>query len=173
MSGVLMRRRGLFFMKSMVVFLTWIQYTSSFTINPFPCTKGTKWLGKKWMDRYYSNSFTCNKDLGRRAAQCICATKHKNLWSIDECLEAYNNNNVSHRNRIHFIDGSWYHKGNRNGRKEFEDGPRIPNALYLDMDDIAMSRELYPSMNPKGLRVMFPPKVRTRQTSQRSRRKNC
>ena len=173
MSGVLMRRRGLFFMKSMVVFLTWIQYTSSFTINPFPCTKGTKWLGKKWMDRYYSNSFTCNKDLGRRAAQCICATKHKNLWSIDECLEAYNNNNVSHRNRIHFIDGSWYHKGNRNGRKEFEDGPRIPNALYLDMDDIAMSREHYPSMNPKGLRVMFPPKVRTRQTSQRSRRKNC
>ena len=34
---------------------------------------------------------------------------NKNLWSIEECLEK--------RNDIQFVDGSWYHKGERNGRK--------------------------------------------------------
>ena len=42
----------------------------------------------------------------------------------------------------------------------FEAGPRIPGAHYLDMDDIATSKELFPALNPKGLRVMFPPEVR-------------
>ena len=35
--------------------------------------------------------------------------KKKNLWSIEECLEK--------RNDIQFVDGSWFHKGERNGRK--------------------------------------------------------
>jgi hypothetical protein len=43
----------------------------------------------------------------------------------------------------------------------FEEGPRIPGANYWDMDDIATSKELFPELNPKGLRVMFPPKVRS------------
>ena len=73
----------------------------------------------------------------------------KNLWSIEECIE--------NRENIKFIDGSWYHKGNRNGREDFKKGPRLPNANYLDMDDIATSKELYPELNPKDLRVMFPP----------------
>lgn len=34
----------------------------------------------------------------------------KNLWSIEDCLEQIEN--------IQFIDASWYHKGERNGRQE-------------------------------------------------------
>lgn len=37
-------------------------------------------------------------------------TSNKNLWSVQECIEQ--------RDHIQFLDGSWYHKGNRNGRKE-------------------------------------------------------
>ena len=42
---------------------------------------------------------------------------------------------------------------------EFENGPRIPGSHYFDMSDISTSKELFPKLNPKGLNVMFPPKV--------------
>jgi hypothetical protein len=34
----------------------------------------------------------------------------KNLWSLEDCLKTQTN--------IQFVDGSWYHKGDRNGREE-------------------------------------------------------
>lgn len=74
----------------------------------------------------------------------------KNVWSIQDCLEQ--------QESIRFLDVSWYHKGGRDGRQEFIQGPRIPGAMYWDMDDIATSLSLFPELNPQGLRVMFPPK---------------
>lgn len=41
----------------------------------------------------------------------------------------------------------------------FLDGPRIPGSHYFDMSDISASKEVFPELNPKGLRTMFPPKV--------------
>jgi hypothetical protein len=41
----------------------------------------------------------------------------------------------------------------------FEEGPRIAGAQYVDMDDIASSKELFPEINPKDLPHMIPPKV--------------
>jgi len=41
----------------------------------------------------------------------------------------------------------------------FIDGPRIPGAKYIDMDDIATSKDLYPDLNPKGLSHLLPTKV--------------
>lgn len=41
----------------------------------------------------------------------------------------------------------------------FLDGPRIPGSHYFDMSDISASKEVFPDLNPKGLRTMFPPKV--------------
>lgn len=35
----------------------------------------------------------------------------KNLWTIEECIEQ--------REQLKFIDASWYHKGERNGRQEY------------------------------------------------------
>ena len=35
----------------------------------------------------------------------------ENLWSVEECIE--------YRDDIKFVDGSWYHKGERNGRQEY------------------------------------------------------
>ena len=41
----------------------------------------------------------------------------------------------------------------------FEQGPRIVGARYLDMKDIATTKELFPELNPKGLPTMLPTKV--------------
>lgn len=83
--------------------------------------------------------------------QCVT---NKNLWSISECLDEYRKNPST----IHFMDASWYHKGTRNGRREFVQGPRLPRAHYWDMDDIATSQASFPTRNPQNLLVMFPPK---------------
>ena len=44
-------------------------------------------------------------------------------------------------------------------KNRFEEGPRLPGARYMDMVDIATTKELYPDLNPKGLFAMLPQKV--------------
>jgi len=92
---------------------------------------------------------------------------NKNLVSIQDCLEANNSrkkwqqqqsSSNKAREALVFIDASWYHKGGRSGREEFEQGPRIEGAKYLDMNDIATTKELFPELNPKGLPQMLPTK---------------
>jgi thiosulfate/3-mercaptopyruvate sulfurtransferase len=80
-------------------------------------------------------------------------THTSNLLSVEQCLNLYNSDD----NSVRFIDGSWYHKGSRNGRSDFEQGPRIPTSIYFDMNDIAASKELFPHLNPTGLSQMQPP----------------
>ena len=58
---------------------------------------------------------------------------------------------------VRFVDGSWFHKGPRNGRAEFQQGPRIPGAVYFDLDDISCSTTLFPQWNPHHLSHMQPP----------------
>jgi 3-mercaptopyruvate sulfurtransferase SseA len=65
--------------------------------------------------------------------------------TVAESLEA--------QNTAKFLDGSWFLKG-RNGREEFERGPRIKGARFFDIDDIASKGDL----NPKNLPHMMPPK---------------
>ena len=76
---------------------------------------------------------------------------NKTLVSIQDCLEAYDRNPSG----IAFVDGSWYHRSQRNGRSEFEAGPRLPNARYVDMDDICATG---PVENPRNLPHMMPSK---------------
>jgi thiosulfate/3-mercaptopyruvate sulfurtransferase len=45
--------------------------------------------------------------------------------SIGEAIETFDT--------LTFIDASWYHKGDRNGRDEYLRGPRIANAVYYDL----------------------------------------
>lgn len=72
-----------------------------------------------------------------------------NLWSIEDCIER--------QNEIQFVEATWFHKGSRNGRTEYEMGPRISGAKYFDIADVSTSYELFPTENPKQLRTMFPP----------------
>jgi thiosulfate/3-mercaptopyruvate sulfurtransferase len=97
----------------------------------------------------------------------------KNLWSIEECLEEWNQQQrrqhhpISDENEesqtmtasttIQFVDATWFHKGERNGRKEFEDGPRLPGAFHWDTGDMSTSGELFPDENPLDLKNVFPP----------------
>lgn len=74
----------------------------------------------------------------------------KTLVSVEDCIEAYN----LKPDGIAFVDGSWYHRSKRSGRADFEAGPRIANARYIDMDDIAAKG---PELNPKNLPHMMPP----------------
>jgi thiosulfate/3-mercaptopyruvate sulfurtransferase len=73
--------------------------------------------------------------------------KGKTLVSIQEAIEAHSDDNVK------FVDGSWFLK-DRNGREEYEQGPRIQGALFFDIDDICAKGK---QLNPKGLPHMMPP----------------
>ena len=67
--------------------------------------------------------------LSRRHASFSSCTRLQSHWiSIPDALKQQND--------IQFIDASWYHKGDRNGRTEFEQGPRIAGSLYFDLADI-------------------------------------
>ena len=77
----------------------------------------------------------------------------KNLWSIEDCLNEWNSNPES----IRFVDATWFMGGPRNGRKEFEEGPRLPDAFHWDTSDLCTSNELFPGANPSNLALMFPP----------------
>mmetsp|Transcript_2058 Transcript_2058/g.4294 ORF Transcript_2058/g.4294 Transcript_2058/m.4294 type:complete len:348 (-) Transcript_2058:783-1826(-) len=57
---------------------------------------------------------------------------------------------ISLHSDLKFIDGTWWLDKARNGRQEFETGPRIANARYLDIDDIS-------SKMPDNLPHMMPP----------------
>jgi len=85
--------------------------------------------------------------IGRRTLTSLHS--HRNLLSLDECLELHSQKNVK------FVDGSWFHKGGRDGRQEFEKGPRVSNSVYFDMVDIANNND--PVKNPAGLSMMLPP----------------
>jgi hypothetical protein len=78
----------------------------------------------------------------------MSATKNltgKTCVSVKDSLDAHGS--------AKFLDGSWFLKG-RNGREEYEIGPRIEGAQYFDIDDIASKGDL----NPKNLPHMMPPK---------------
>jgi thiosulfate/3-mercaptopyruvate sulfurtransferase len=77
----------------------------------------------------------------------------KNLWSVEECLTEYQSN----KDNVQFLDATWFHKGQRNGKAEFLAGPRLPGAHYWDIVDLSCSYELFPEQNPKKLFAMFPP----------------
>ena len=85
----------------------------------------------------------------------------KTLLSIQHCINAYSHQQQSD-SKVVFIDGSWYHKPDpttghtRNPSQEYTT-TRIPNARYLDIDAIATTNELFPTLNPKSLPHMMPP----------------
>ena len=65
-----------------------------------------------------------------------------NLISIPECIERHNDSV--------FVDGSW-HLSSRDGRSEYEAGPSIKGAHFLDIDDVGTKCE-------KNLPHMLPTK---------------
>jgi len=68
----------------------------------------------------------------------------KNLLSIEECMTLHNEPGIV------FLDASWYLK-DRDGRADFESGPRIPGARYFDINDVS-------SPSPQGFPHMMPSK---------------
>jgi thiosulfate/3-mercaptopyruvate sulfurtransferase len=97
----------------------------------------------------------------------------KSLVSVRESIDAYqqqqrrqrrqNSEEVLSSPRVAFIDASWYHRPDpktktmRNPINEFQMGPRIPFAHYLDIDALATTFELFPDDNPLNLPHMMPP----------------
>mmetsp|Transcript_26243 Transcript_26243/g.72063 ORF Transcript_26243/g.72063 Transcript_26243/m.72063 type:complete len:465 (+) Transcript_26243:128-1522(+) len=96
-------------------------------------------------------------------SQASVETGSNNLWSIPECLDHWTklqNGTAAEEDRlpsIRFVDATWFHKGERDGRREFEAGPRLPGAFHWDIADLATTGELFPEDNPKGLKNIFPP----------------
>jgi 3-mercaptopyruvate sulfurtransferase SseA len=72
--------------------------------------------------------------------------KGRTVVSLPDAIDLHSNAN----NNVKFIDGSWYLKG-RNGRDEFQEGPRIEGANFFDIDDISTPSHLPHMMPPKQL----------------------
>ena len=85
-------------------------------------------------------------------------TLAKNTVSVEDCLKAVEEQTASDRDDIVFVDGSWFTSGDRDARQEFEAGPRIRGAKFIDAKDVSASQGLFPEKNPKGLPMMLPPK---------------
>ena len=67
----------------------------------------------------------------------------KTLVSVPDAIQLHSQEDVK------FIDGTWWLDKSRNGRLDFENGPRIANARYLDIDDVS-------SKHPENLPHMMP-----------------
>ena len=91
----------------------------------------------------YPRIFSRRREQRRQSSSV--SFSHKNLLSLDECLA------LSNQKKARFVDGSWYHKGQRNGRKEFEEGPRIAGSIHFDMDDIKSNSTLSHMLPSVGL----------------------
>ena len=72
---------------------------------------------------------------GRSWAPLLSSTTHTlsslaasspRLISLDEALQLDTDS-------VQFVDGTWFHKGDRNGRLEFEQGPRIRGSIFFDL----------------------------------------
>lgn len=107
----------------------------------------------------FLGSSSSNADISpqpTRATISFAAIQSRNLISVAESLELFHlqqhhlpsssskdasmpSSPPTSRRTLHFMDGSWYHKGNRNGRLEFCQGPRIPHSVFFDMNDISSS----------------------------------
>lgn len=65
--------------------------------------------------------------------------------SVRECLALHRNDDDDN---VKFVDASWYHRGARDGRAEFERGPRIAGAVHFDLSDVRDHRHPVPRMLP-------------------------
>jgi thiosulfate/3-mercaptopyruvate sulfurtransferase len=94
-----------------------------------------------------------NNDRLKLHVETTKISSRKNLWSVQDCLEEYQQN----KDNVVFLDATWFHKGSRNGKAEYLEGPRLPAAHYWDLVDLSCSYDLFPEENPKNLFAMFPP----------------
>lgn len=81
-----------------------------------------------------SSSATTNSGLG------------KTVVSVSDAIGLHKDNEID----VKFIDGTWWQEKNKNGRADFERGPRISGARYLDIDDVCAN-------SPDNLPHMMPP----------------
>lgn len=56
-----------------------------------------------------------------------------------------------------FVDGTWYHKGDLSGRRQFERDGRIEGSVFVDIDDVCAQESLVRNSNVKCLPHMLPP----------------
>lgn len=78
--------------------------------------------------------------------------KMSNILSVQECIKRFQNKQSK------FIDGSWHLAKDRDARKEYEQGPRIPNAIFFDIDDVATKDDSDAAGGGKNLPHMMPSK---------------
>lgn len=71
----------------------------------------------------------------------------KTLVSVPDAIGLHDEGD---RGYVKFIDGTWWLDKSKNGREDFEKGPRISKARYLDIDDVA-------TKTPDNLPHMMPP----------------
>lgn len=95
--------------------------------------------------------------IGRHSTRCSMTTAANK--SVDELLVGQMQVSIPDAVKVHgqpgvvFVDGSWWMPNqDRVARQDFEKGPRVSGAVFLDIDDVAAVAE----ENPKQLPHMMP-----------------
>lgn len=93
--------------------------------------------------------YCCASSLVSRAAAFSSKAMSSSSSSILGQTQVSVPDAISIYEEVKFIDGTWWLDKSRSGRKEFELGPRIAKARYLDIDDVS-------SKTPDNLPHMMP-----------------
>ncbi|GKY94539.1 hypothetical protein MPSEU_000419600 [Mayamaea pseudoterrestris] len=92
-------------------------------------------ISSAWIQRYGTPSPALATRLDAHSSPSLSSS---NIFlSVNECLTLFQNKVDANGRRIKFVDGTWFHKGDRVGRNEHEQGPRIPGSVYFDIDDLS------------------------------------
>ena len=74
-----------------------------------------------------------------------------NLVAVSDAVSAHGRTTNDDGGRNVFVDGSWHMPmgpSPRNSRSEFASGPRIPGAVFFDIDDVSSPHPTLPHMRP-------------------------
>jgi thiosulfate/3-mercaptopyruvate sulfurtransferase len=115
----------------------------------------SKWNSKQtYRQLQYTPTRTSLQAQPEQPATDLDSNSDSNLLSLEHCLKLYKDslasssspssspNSSSSNSRVKFVDGSWYHKGERNSVEEFQAGPRIPGSIYFDVTSICASPDM-------------------------------
>lgn len=111
-----------------------------FTSSKSSCGLAASFVGQTFKRSRFSMTTT------RRMAATADSIRGQTMIPVADAIALHSSSNDDNSN-VKFVDGSWF-LADRNGREEFLEGPRVADAHFFDIDDIAEKSSPYLHMMP-------------------------
>jgi thiosulfate/3-mercaptopyruvate sulfurtransferase len=85
------------------------------------------------------------------SSSSLSSSSTGNLVAVPDAVSAHRRTTNDGGGRNVFVDGSWHMPTGpspRNARSEFASGPRVPGAVFFDIDDVSSPHPTLPHMMP-------------------------